>query len=120
MKAVGLEQNSMSIRNSIRKTKEHSEIQSAGAFQSKRNSFYASVWGRGKQGLMCCNEKGRVSTDGAGKKADFRAFKSPTIRCLTQLIVVTKVQDLNLSEKRSVTESLFRLDVFKSAGSDIM
>ena len=93
-------------------------MQSADTFQSKRKSFYMSVLGRGKQALMCRNVKGKV--DGAGKTEDFHGFRLPAIRCLTQLIVVTKVQDLNWSEKRSVTESLFRLDVFKSAGSDIM
>lgn len=95
-------------------------MQSADIFQSKRKSFYTSVLGREKQGLMCCNAKGKVATDGTGKMEDFHAVRSPAIKCLTQLIVVAKVQDLNWSEKRSVTESLFRLDVFKSAGSDMM
>lgn len=42
------------------------------------------------------------------------------MRCLTQLTAVTEVQELNSSEKTSVTESLFRVDVLKSAGSGAM
>lgn len=66
---------------------------------------------------MCCSEKGRAATDGAGKMEEFHGFRSPAMRCLTQLTAVTEVQELNSSEKTSVTESLFRVDVLKSAGS---
>lgn len=79
-------------------------MQSADAFQSKRKSLYVSILASEKQGLMCCNVKGKISTRSAGKMEDFHVFRSPAIRCLTQLIVVTKVQDVNLSEKRSVTK----------------
>lgn len=63
---------------------------------------------------MCCSEKGRAATDGAGKMEEFHGFRSPAMRCLTQL---TEVQELNSSEKTSVTGSLFGVDVLESAGS---
>lgn len=48
---------------------------------------------------------------------EFRGFRSPAVRCVTQLTAVTQVQELNSSERTSVTESLFRVDVLRSAGS---
>lgn len=65
---------------------------------------------------MCHSEKGRAATDGAGKMEEFCGFRSAVMRCLTQLTAVTEVQELNWSEKTSVTDSLFRVDVLQSAG----